>query len=126
MGKAAAIFGLALAMLVPAVASAAEETIVVGVSDRGLASKALASGDYQGAARRLEALRSDFADDPARLINLGNAYAGMGRIKAARNAYKAAGFAPDAILVTADGQLSSSRAIARKAMGRLQASYAMR
>ncbi|MCB4862146.1 tetratricopeptide repeat protein [Sphingobium sp. PNB] len=126
MRKAAAICGLALAAMAPAVASAADNTIIVGVSDKGLASKALAAGDYQVAARRLEALRSDFPDDPARLINLGNAYAGMGKAKAARNAYQAARFAPDAVLVTADGQEGSSREIARKAIGRLQTSYAMR
>lgn len=126
MKRAAAIFGLVLAVLVPSVALAADETIVVGVSDRGLASAALASGDYQAAARRLEGLRSDFADDPARLINLGNAYAGMGKVKAARHAYKAAGFAPDTILITADGQQSSSRELAQRAMSRLQTAYAMR
>jgi hypothetical protein len=126
MKRAAAIFGLVLVALVPAAASAADETIVVGVSDRGLASAALASGDYRGAARRLEGLRSDFADDPARLINLGNAYAGMGKVKAARHAYKAAGFAPDTILITADGQQSFSRELAQRAMSRLQTAYAMR
>ena len=126
MKKALPVFALALAMLAPVIAHAADETIVVGVSDRGLAAAALTAGDYATAAHRLEGLRSDFADDPARLINLGNAYAGMGKLKAARHAYKAAGFAPDTVLVTADGRQSSSRDLARVAMGRLNTTYAMR
>jgi len=126
MRKVAAILVLALAAQVSTTAFAADETIVVGVSDRGLASAALLSGDYRDAARRLESLRSDFADDPARLINLGNAYAGMGRLKSARNAYQAASFAPDTVLITADGRQSYSREIARNAIRRLKTNFAMR
>ncbi|WP_150290309.1 tetratricopeptide repeat protein [Sphingobium estronivorans] len=127
MRMVAATLGLVLASLAPTVAFAApDEVVVVGVPDGRLAAGALASGDYAHAAQRLEAVRPDAANDPARLINLGNAYAGMGKMKAAHAAYKAARFAPDSMLVTADGNESSSRDIARRAMGRLEAQYAMR
>ncbi|APL93605.1 hypothetical protein Sj15T_16370 [Sphingobium sp. TA15] len=127
MAKAAAILALGLAAMAPAMAFAAtEEVVVVGVPDGRLAAGALVAGDYGRAARRLEAVRPDAANDPARLINLGNAYAGMGRIDAAHAAYKAARFAPDTPLVTADGNEASSRDIARRALGRLNAQYAMR
>ncbi|WP_176590474.1 tetratricopeptide repeat protein [Sphingobium sp. EM0848] len=127
MKMVAATFGLVLAALAPTVAFAApDEMVVVGVPDGRLAAGALVSGDYAHAARRLEEVRPDAANDPARLINLGNAYAGMGKVKAAHAAYKAARFAPDSLLVTADGKESFSRDIARRAMGRLETQYAMR
>ncbi|WP_022681107.1 hypothetical protein [Sphingobium bisphenolivorans] len=127
MMKVAAMVGLVLAAGVPAMALAAsDEVVVVGVPDGRLAAGALVAGDYAKAAHRLAAPRPDGANDPARLINLGNAYAGMGRMEAAREAYKAARFAPDSQLVTADGDEASSREIAKRALGRLQAQYAMR
>ncbi len=51
---------------------------MVGVPDGGLAARDLTAGDYAKAAKRLKAVWPDSANDPARLINLGNAYAGMG------------------------------------------------
>lgn len=127
MRKAVAIFGFALAAVAPAVAFAApDEVVVVGVPDGCLAAGALVAGNFQKAAHRLEAVRPDSANDPARLINLGNAYAGLGRVKDAHDAYRAARFAPDSMLVLADGSEGSSRDIARRAMGRLEASFAMR
>ena len=127
MIKVAAIMGLALACAVPGVACAApDEVVVVGVPDGGLAAASLIAKDYGKAARRLAAARPDAANDPARLINLGNAYVGLGRMTDAREAYRSARFAPDTTLVLANGEESSSRDVARRAMGRLEASYAMR
>ena len=127
MKMVAATFGLVLAALAPTVAFAApDEVVVVGVPDGRLAAGALISRDYAHAAQGLKVVRPDAANDPARLINLGNAYAGMGKMNAARAAYKAARFAPDSLLVTADGNEASSRDIARRAMDRLDAQYAMR
>ncbi|AJR24877.1 MULTISPECIES: hypothetical protein [Sphingobium] len=127
MKKVPAILAFGLAAMAPATAFAApEEVVVVGVPDGRLAAGALVAGDYGRAARRLNVVRPDAANDPARLINLGNAYAGMGRMEAAHEAYKAARFAPDTPLVTADGNEASSREIARRALGRLNAQYAMR
>ncbi|HKT76906.1 MAG TPA: tetratricopeptide repeat protein [Sphingobium sp.] len=127
MRKVALFAGVALACGVPGAALAQpEELVVVGVPDGGLAAAPLMAHDYARAARRLAAPRPDAANDPARLINLGNAYAGMGRMADAREAYRSARFAPDALLVLANGQQASSRDIARLALGRLETSYAMR
>jgi len=128
MLKVAAVMGLVvLASAVPGAAIAAsEEVVVVGVMDGQLAAKSLMAGRYERAAERLAAARPDGANDPARLINLGNAYAGMGRIADAREAYRSARFAPDSTLVLANGQEGSSREIARRALGRLGSSFAMR
>ncbi|SCW68685.1 hypothetical protein SAMN02927924_02135 [Sphingobium faniae] len=127
MLKVAAIIGLALAATAPGIALAAPgEVLVVGVPDGGLAAHALMAGDFQKAANKLKAPVPDGANDPARLINLGNAYAGMGRMADARHAYKAARFAPETLLILANGNEESSRDIARRAMGRLEMNYAMR
>lgn len=127
MVKVAVIVGLALACGVPAAAFAQpEEVVVVGVPDGGLAAASLMTRDYADAARRLAAPRPDAANDPARLINLGNAYTGLGRMADAREAYRSARFAPESRLVLANGQEASSRDVARLALGRLEARYAMR
>ncbi|MFK4793869.1 tetratricopeptide repeat protein [Sphingobium sp. ZW T5_29] len=127
MIKLVAVLGVAVASMAPAAAWAeADEVVVVGVPDGGLAAASLMSRDYENAARRLAAPRPDEANDPARLINLGNAYAGLGRMQDAHKAYRSARFAPEMTLTLANGQESSSRDIARVAMGRLETSYAMR
>ena len=127
MRKVALFAGVALACGVPGAALAQpEELVVVGVPDGGLAATPLMAHDYARAARRLAAPRPDAANDPARLINLGNAYAGMGRMADAREAYRSARFAPDSLLVLANGREASSRDVARLALGRLEKSYAMR
>ncbi|BAV64172.1 hypothetical protein [Sphingobium cloacae] len=127
MLKVAAVIGLALAATAPGIALAApDEVLVVGVPDGGLAANALMSGDFGKAANKLKSPVPDGANDPARLINLGNAYAGLGRMADARDAYKAARFAPETLLVLANGKEESSRDIARRAMGKLATNYAMR
>lgn len=126
MGKVGMLAGLVLLLGVPGVAAASDEMVVVGVTDGGLAASSLLARDYATAAHRLGAPRPDAANDPARLINLGNAYVGLGRMKDAREAYRSARFAPESMLVLANGEESSSRDVARKALGRIEASYAMR
>ena len=122
-----AIMGLALAASTPALAQSAPDSLVVlGVPDGNLAAKALASGQFEAAIDRLEPMWPYGANDPARLINLGNAYAGAGRIDQAREAYRSARFAPEMVLVLANGQEDSSRAVARRAMDRLNPSFAGR
>lgn len=91
-----------------------------------LASGALAQGDYARAARQLKAVPPRAMEDPARLINLGNAYAGLGRMNDARVAYQEAARAPEMQVALADGTEASSRDVARRALGRIQSTYAMR
>ncbi|WP_336970859.1 tetratricopeptide repeat protein [Sphingobium aromaticiconvertens] len=99
---------------------------IVGVTDGGLAATALMQGDFRGAATRLKAKSPDAINDPARLINLGNAYAGMGRYAKAHEIYTSARYAPDTMLVLADGSEAFSRDIARRALGRLGTNFAAR
>ena len=126
MFKAAAVAGFLLASAVPAMASAVDDVIVSVVPDAGLAASALLAHDFDKAARKLQAVWPDTINDPARLINLGNAYAGMGRTSDAREAYAAVARVPDMTLVLADGSEESSRSIAQRASARLNTSYAMR
>lgn len=126
MLKAGAIMGMVLGLGLSGAAMASDELVVVGVTDGGLATTSLMAKDYEKAARRLSAPRPDAANDPARLINLGNAYAGLGRMADAREAYRSARFAPETTLQLANGEEGSSRDVARRALGRLETSYAMR
>ena len=110
MVRMAAIVGLALAASMSnAAAAASDEVVVVGVPDGRLAAPALIARDYEKAARRLAPMWPEGANDPARLINLGNAYAGLGRMKDAREAYRSARFAPESTLLLANGEAASSR-----------------
>ena len=127
MKKAAIIMGLALAALTPGMAQAAPvDMVVVGAPDGTLAAKALQAGRFEDAQRKLAAMPVYGENDPARLINLGNAYAGMGRMAQAREAYRSARFAPEVTLVLANGNEESSRDVAVRALSRLNPSYAMR
>ena len=128
MIKAAATIGLMLAAAVPgvALASDAQDLVVVGVPDGRLAAKAITAGDFETARRKLEPMRVFGENDPARLINLGNAYAGLGRMAQAREAYRAARSAPELTLILANGTEESSREVANRALGRLNPAYAMR
>ncbi|WP_336963561.1 tetratricopeptide repeat protein [Sphingobium aquiterrae] len=98
----------------------------VGYKAGALGLSAIVSGDYATAVHQLNAPGGAGAHDPARLINLGNAYAGMGRYGDAHAAYSAAYAAPAIDLTLADGSVKSSRMIAREAMRRLPASHAAR
>lgn len=127
MSKIVFMAGAMIAMAVPGLAHAAPDSLQeVGLPDGRLAAAALEAGDFTKAQRRLIAVRPDAANDPARIINLGNAYAGLGRLADARAAYASALYAPDAMLVLANGEEESSRSIARRAIRKLEADYAMR
>ena len=127
MFKAAIMFGVSLVVAGPAMAQSAPDSLVVlGVQDGNLAANAIASGQFDAAIERLEPMWPYSANDPARLINLGNAYAGAGRMKQAREAYRSARFAPEMMLLLTNGEEESSRVIARRAMGRLNPSFAAR
>lgn len=110
--------GCSLAIVAtPAIASAADE-------DLKPVAAALMSGDYVSA----EALIArQGANDPAMLINLGNAYAGMGRRSDAQIAYRAAIKAdPNMQLNMTDGAIRSAREVAAEGLRRLGVSHAAR
>ncbi|MEM7664966.1 MAG: hypothetical protein AAF250_03850 [Pseudomonadota bacterium] len=81
------------------------------------ASKTLASGNQTAAIAALEAQREAAPEDPGVLINLGIAYAHLGDDQKAASLFEAALVSSDPIeLETADGNLTDSRRLARKAM----------
>ncbi|MCB2013817.1 MAG: tetratricopeptide repeat protein [Sphingobium sp.] len=94
--------------------------------DTAVVANALLAGDYVAAESRIAELRLTNNDDAAMLINLGSAYAGMGRRADAQLAFKAALNAPEQDLETADGSIRSSRAIAAEGLRFLGVNYAGR
>lgn len=127
MHRILGLVGVAMAFATPNCAWAGSGSLQeVGLPNGRLAAQALRAGDFAKAQRRLTVVRPDAANDPARIINLGNAYAGMGRLADAQIAYTTALYAPDAMLVLANGEEESSRSIARRALHKLEAAYAMR
>jgi len=80
----------------------------------------LATGEPQAAIDAIEANRNLASDDPAALINLGNAYAQLGQMDKAIHCYRAA-IASDTRyeLELADGRWVDSRQAARMALNAL-------
>ncbi|CAH0349735.1 hypothetical protein BH11PSE5_BH11PSE5_07580 [soil metagenome] len=121
------ILGAALLAAGVSTSAVAAPQAEIGYTPGALGVAALMQGDYDAAASRLTSLDGATVGDPARLINLGNAYAGMGRITDADAAYRSAIKAMPVDLMLADGSIKSSRAIAREAMSRLpRTTYASR
>jgi Flp pilus assembly protein TadD len=116
----------ATALVLSSGAAIASQSTEVGYKAGSLGVSAIVAGDYETAARQLTAADGARATDPARLINLGNAYAGMGRYGDARAAYVAAYQAPAIDMMLADGSVKSSRMIAHEGLRRLRANYAAR
>ncbi|MDZ3832463.1 MAG: hypothetical protein U0S50_11685 [Sphingopyxis sp.] len=82
----------------------------------------LAAGENQAAIDKLTGESRVDARDPSRLINLGTAYARLGRATDARNAYLAAESSPIRYdLELADGRYMDSRWAARTALANLSA-----
>ncbi len=89
--------------------------------------KALLSGDFVSAETQIAQQGAGASSDPVALINLGNAYAGMGRRADAQLAYRAAIKAdPNVELDMADGSVRTVREVATTAMQRLGTDYAVR
>lgn len=89
----------------------------------------LASGRADEAVQRIESARADGTVTAAQLLNLGTAYAQLGRIDEARSAYRAVIAAnEDMYLETSEGDWVESRTLARIALARLDGaeSLAMR
>ena len=81
----------------------------------------LQSGQPQEAINAIEANEALDSDDPAALINLGNAYARLGKVDSAMSYYRAAMNSDERYaLELADGSWMDSREAARKAMRALR------
>ncbi len=113
--------GLSLAMMAgPASATQPDEDLKIVAS-------ALLGGDYAGAEKRIGTIGLTDSNDPAMLINLGNAYAGMGRRADAQLAYRAALKAGNQMdLDMADGSVRSSREVALDGLRQLGVDIAKR
>lgn len=89
--------------------------------------EALMRGDNERAVSQILNSNKIGRDDPAKLLNLGRAYARMGRNEEAAVMFAAAMKSKDSIdLVLADGRVMNSKDAARKAYANLQMRVATR
>lgn len=101
----------------PAFAAGPEE---IGYKRGSLGVSAILAADFPRAEAQLNSMDGVTAGDPLRLINLGNVYAGTGRIYDAQRAYAAALRAPDVEVTTADGGVTTTHDVARVALNRIK------
>lgn len=121
LAGALSLAGLSLAIMVTPVQAASGDPELQNVAN------AIAVGNYVGAEAMIARLSREDRMDGALLINLGNAYAGMGRRADAEIAYQAAINAdPDMELDLADGSVRSVREVANDGLRFLGVSYAGR
>lgn len=91
-------------------------------ADTDVAYEQLVAGEAQAAITRLEAVLLENPGDPALLINLGSAYAEIGNLEKAAEAYRAAATSEDRYLLElAGGEWVDSRIAARRALRTLEA-----
>ncbi len=89
--------------------------------------EALVRGDNERAVSQILASEQVSRHDPAKLLNLGRAYARMGRVEEASTLFAAAMQSRDTVdLVLADGRVMNSKDAARKAYAGLQMRIATR
>ena len=103
----------------------------IGYEAGSLGYAELLQGNYPAALQQMQAAEKEDSPaarrDPARLINMGLAYAKMGDVASARTHYKAAISAPTSFdIVLSDGRVMDSRVAARQALRRLDQGYAQR
>jgi tetratricopeptide (TPR) repeat protein len=103
----------------------------IGYEAGALGYAALLQGNYPAALEQMQAAEKQISPaarrDPARLINMGLAYAKMGDAATARTHYQAAIAAPASFdIVLSDGRVMDSRLAARHALRRLDQGYASR
>lgn len=99
----------------------------IGYSKGALGYDALVAGDNDAAVEQLEAANSVRKDDPARLINLGQAYVRTGRLGDAAQMFMSAMNSNRSFdLELADGTVINSREAARQALDNLNNRLASR
>ncbi len=106
------ISALALAAALVASPAAAQE---IDYAPGALGYAALKAGDLATAERQLRTSNAD-ANDPARLINLGQVLARQGRHAEAADLFRRARALQDSELVLANGDVIGSREAARQAL----------
>jgi Flp pilus assembly protein TadD len=99
----------------------------IGYAKGSLGYDALIAGDNERAIDQMLTNAKVSRNDPARLINLGQAYARTGRTFEAQQLFTAAIASRDEVdLILADGRVMSSKEAARQALAKLQARIASR
>lgn len=93
-------------------------------SGSSMSNDALANGQYRTAIAELSAGTPAELNDPARLINLGTAYAKLGNFEQASDAFRRAMYSDVRYdLELADGSVVDSRDAARLALAKLNKDY---
>ena len=111
----------AAATVQPASAEAPADPQEINYEQGQLGFAAMQSGQNDAAIEQLERASAELPDDPARLINLGNAYARVGRMEAAKATLQRAVAAQQHFdLILADGRVVDSRRAAIYALDRLE------
>jgi len=101
--------------------SGAQAQTPTAFDSASLESDSLAQGESAKAIKALERSIEDAPQDPALLINLGIAHARSGSPETARALFHRALTSPEPVeLETADGTVTDSRRLARKAIGMLE------
>lgn len=124
----------ALGAAVPAIAQPVQNRAAaneIGYESGSLGYAALLKGNYPVALEQMQAAEKQVPPaarrDPARLINMGLAYAKMGDAASAREHYEAAIAAERSFdVILSDGRVMDSRVAARQALRRLDQGYASR
>lgn len=125
--KTAKMIGIAAGILLMGTPAVAQNSGEIGYAKGALGYDALVAGQNELALQQLEAAEKVDASDPARLINLGQVYARMGRTgDAARMFMTAMQSDRHFDLVLADGTVVNSRQAANKALQNLNSRFAGR
>ena len=110
-----------------AVHAAPSKTGEISYPKESIGYEALMRGDNERAVFQIMANEQVSSGDPAKLLNLGSAYARMGHTDEAAKMFKAVLESRDSVdLVLADGSVMNSKVAARKAYASLQRRVATR
>lgn len=125
--KTAKIIGIAAGILLMGTPAIAQDSGEIGYAKGALGYDALVAGQNELALQQLEAAKKVDANDPARLINLGQVYARMGRTGDAARMFTAAMQSNRSFdLVLANGAVINSRDAADQALQNLNNQFAVR
>lgn len=117
----------AVAIVAIPAAAQAEGLQEIGYSEGTLGFEALVAGDYERALAQLERSEAAFGEDPAHMINLGQAYAQLGRPDRAAALYNAAIDSERHFdIVLSNGEVVDTRVAARRALRDLRRDFAAR
>ena len=125
--KTAKIIGITAGLMLMGTPALAQDSGEIGYAKGALGYDALVAGQNDVALQQLEAAEKVDASDPARLINLGQVYARMGRTGDAARMFMAALQSDRHFdLVLASGEVVDSRDAAGLALQRLNSQFAGR